>query len=374
MVGKGFTRKVALFFAALMIMTLGVSVSQTLAIDEVYYSGNDILFYNPDAQECSSTEIASSGDAPGNAFNFFISKGLNDLQAAAILGNFQQESSFQPTALNSIGAYGIAQWLNDRKARLLAKPFYSETNPDPAKELQVQLEFVWEELQTNEKGSYNALVGATTTSPGELAVIFGENYERYGEDEEGDRALYAEQFYAQFQGTVTSSGTCGVPAGSFVYYSQKDPKWGDTAYGSFGTIYENGCGPTSLAMIIATLVDNSVTPVEVAEAGAANGSSTAVGTAHLPLLEGAQSKWSFNYVDYTGQSLDKVIEIVKSGGLVYMGGQGPAPFTSGGHIVVMRGITEDGKIIIADPWRNAADVYDRETIDAYRGTVYAITK
>ena len=28
---------------------------------------------------------------------------------------------------------------------------------------------------------------------------------------------------------------------------------------------------------------------------------------------------------------------------------GPGKFTSGGHFIVLRGITEDGKILVADP-------------------------
>ncbi len=367
----------SLLLVALLVSTFGISVGKAFAIDEVFYSGNDILYFNPDEKACTSTSIATSGDAAGNAFNFLVSKGLNGLQSAAVLGNLQQESGINPKALNSgSGAYGIAQWLGGRKTKLLAKPFYNEANPDPAKEMQVQLEYLWEELQGSEKGSLDALKSASTTNVRELAVIFGEAFERYGPNEEGKRAEYAENFSKQFGNTSTSTGgECGVPAGEFVYYSQMDPKWGSKPYGAAGNIAEAGCGPTSLAMIIATLKDKSVTPDQVAEAGAANGSAGAnVGTYHGPLLEAAKKKWGIQYQDMSSAPIDIIIQKVKEGNLIYMGGKGPAPFTAGGHIVVLRGVTPEGKLVIGDPYRNGADVYDPSVIDAYRGVAYSITK
>lgn len=368
-------RFVLFAIAGMLVGTLGFSTARVLAADETFYSGNNILFYNEDARECTSTEIAASGDNAGNIFNFLLAKGLNDLQSAAVVGNLMQESSLQPNALNkSSGAYGIAQWLGGRKDALLEKSFYHESDPDPSLELQVQLDYLWEELQGSESGSYTALTTATTTDPGELAVIFGEAFERYGPDEEGKRAEYATKYYEEFKGSVASDGECGVPAGDFKYYSQLDDEWGSVSYGT-STIRIAGCGPTSLAMIVATLVDGSVTPDEMAKLGESNGSFIeGVGTAHIPLLDAAVSKYGINYQDMSGQPVSRLINTVLEGGLVYIAGQGAAPFTEGGHVVVMRGVTDDGKIIIADPARNGADVYDQATIDAGMNIAFAITK
>jgi hypothetical protein len=56
------------------------------------------------------------------AMNFFKSKGLNDYQAAGIVGNLMAESNLNYTAVNpSSKAYGIAQWLGDRKKKLFAR-------------------------------------------------------------------------------------------------------------------------------------------------------------------------------------------------------------------------------------------------------------
>lgn len=47
---------------------------------------------------------------------------------------------------------------------------------------------------------------------------------------------------------VCAGESSGAPPGSFVYYCQGDPRWGNTC-----DIKNAGCGPTSTAMIISTL-------------------------------------------------------------------------------------------------------------------------
>lgn len=161
--------------------------------------------------------------------------------------------------------------------------------------------------------------------------------------------------------------------GDFVYYSQKDPKWKLYGPNNEGiTIYEAGCGPTSLAMIIATFNNSSVTPQMMADAGYENGSLlSGVGTVHAPLLEAAKKKgWINDPIDFGSQSIEELMSFVKSGGLIYMSGHGSAPFTSSGHLVVMRDADIlAGTITIADPWRGEADVYPKEVVDTYRSDV-----
>jgi len=371
-------RIIALFLVTLTLVSFTVSAGKVFAVDKIFYSGNDILFYNPEDKTCSTTPISSSGDNSGNAYNYLVSKTLTAVQSAAIVGNLKQESGVDPKALNkSSKAYGIAQWLGGRKDKLLAKEFYQTGSPDNTKEFQVQLDYLWEELQGSEKGSLDALKASSSTDVKVLAVLFGEKFERYGKNEEGKRAQFAEDIFKQYGSTTTTTGTgdcSNVGAGNFVFYSQKDAKWASHSYGAAGTVGPAGCGPTSMAMIVATLANKSVTPVETADLGVASGAAFEGGTIHLPLIKAASDKWGLNYSDISGQTLDVAIETVKAGGLVYIGGQGPAPFTAGGHIIVMRGVTDDGKIIIGDPYRNAADVYPRETIEAYRSSSFAITK
>src|SRR6476620_7954591 len=54
---------------------------------------------------------ASLANNPRTAFNYFVSKGLTQTQAAGIVGNLMQESSVMPTAVQPGGpGRGIAQW------------------------------------------------------------------------------------------------------------------------------------------------------------------------------------------------------------------------------------------------------------------------
>lgn len=103
------------------------------------------------------------------AVKFFLSKGYSDVQVAALVGGFISESGVNPEIVNSIGAVGIAQWLSDRKTKLLSK-----SNPY---DLNTQLNFVIEEFNNNEKAAGNKLKKATTI---ESAIAAAAAYERFG--------------------------------------------------------------------------------------------------------------------------------------------------------------------------------------------------
>ena len=92
--------------------------------DAEFYSGNSITLYNPEdtAAGCpgggSSTPSGASGSisltkspALELIFQTLINGGLTNLQAAAVMGNMQQESGFNSNARepNGIG-YGLVQW------------------------------------------------------------------------------------------------------------------------------------------------------------------------------------------------------------------------------------------------------------------------
>jgi hypothetical protein len=368
-------RIIPIFLLVIAISSSIITAGKVFAVDEVFYSNNNILFYNPEDRTCRSTEIATSANNTGNAYNFFVAQGYTAFQSAAVVGNLKQMSGVEPRALDQeSSAYGIAQWADGRKATLLTKSFYRTGPLEPSRELQVQLEYLIEELNGSEKAADEALKSSTSTDVKELAIVFGEAFEKYSEGKEGKRAQFAEEIYKLYGPTESvSQENCAAGLGKFVVYSQKDPKWATHPYGT-STITRSGCGPSSMAMIVATFSDKSVTPVEVADLGVKNGSFIeGVGTAHGPLLKAATEKWGLAYSDITGSSFDAAIDVVKDGGLVYIAGKGPAPFTESGHVVVMRGITADGKIIIADPWRNGADVYDKNTVSSYRSYTYAIT-
>jgi hypothetical protein len=103
------------------------------------------------------------------AVKFFAAKGFSDIQIAALVGGFIQESKLNPEITNpNGGAYGIAQWLGERKNSLFTKP-----NPSS---LSTQLNFVIEEFNSTEKAARDKLKKATTL---EEAIAAAAAYERF---------------------------------------------------------------------------------------------------------------------------------------------------------------------------------------------------
>ena len=104
------------------------------------------------------------------AMEFFQSKGLSAYHSAGIVGNLLGESNLNPEAVNPTSkAYGIAQWLGDRKKKLIAKYGNKPT-------FEQQLEFVWEELNSYEKSEYNKLL--QTKNVDEAVNSFMKHFER----------------------------------------------------------------------------------------------------------------------------------------------------------------------------------------------------
>lgn len=141
--------------------------------------------------------------------------------------------------------------------------------------------------------------------------------------------------------------------GRIPLFEQYDKQWGYDQYG-LGPIAMDGCGPTSLAMVIVGLTGNiKVNPRVVAEYGQAHGSYTPnVGSNSLLMTNVAEH---FGLVPHRIQP-DQVVENLKEGRPI-IAALGPGKFTLSGHVIVLVGITKDGKIIINNP---DSVVYSRE--------------
>ena len=120
------------------------------------------------------------------AVQFFKNKKYTDYQIAAFVGSLLQESGLNPTLTNSIGAYGIAQWLGPRLESL--KKFKKGWDT-----LNVQLEFIEYELRGTEKLAGNRLRSSTSL---EEAVTAAALYERYGGITKGANTTYTDVLLA----------------------------------------------------------------------------------------------------------------------------------------------------------------------------------
>jgi len=359
-----------------LILGLVFSPQIALAYDVDFYSANDILFYNPDdASDCyspSSTDIAD-GKNIETVLRFFIEqKGLSLEAAAGITGNLMLESGYNinPAALGPDTKYGrpfgIAQWLGGRRTKLET---FAEQKNISVEDLSMQLEFLWSELNSSyKKSTLDPIVLAKT--PEEAAGIFNDHFEVAGE-KPGDpiyvkRQTYAVEAYnlAVELGLVSSTNASSSlsrcdgssSAGQYgwdldgpnamVFYDQSSREWRDKPFG-IGTIGACGSGPASLAMIVATLTgDNSVNPENMATFYASHGGQ----------IRGSScdSTWNWSVIQQPygvtvtdiGTDLDKAKQTLRNGGLILASWSG-APFTSGGHIIVIRKYSPNGEIFIA---------------------------
>lgn len=131
-------------------------------------------------------------------------------------------------------------------------------------------------------------------------------------------------------------------------FIQWDKRWGNYAYGKSGTIGSSGCGPTSLSMVVVGLTgDTTVNPKVVADWSAANGHRVeGVGTAWSLFPAGAK-KWGINCEELSVSS-SQISQKLREGKII-IASMGKGHFTNNGHFIVLRGITESGKILVNDP-------------------------
>lgn len=159
--------------------------------------------------ECQNgTSQLRGSDAEAKIFNFYVDNGYSPEQAAGFVGNYFQESGLNPTIVNSLGAIGIAQWL-DRRPALEA---FANQKGKPPTDLDVQLEFSLFELKGSESAANSAIKAVDGSGPDavkEVTVVIRVSYERPGESEANDpnRIAKALEVYEKYSGGTSGSGS-----------------------------------------------------------------------------------------------------------------------------------------------------------------------
>lgn len=122
------------------------------------------------------------------AYDFLVGKGLKDFQAAAIVGNLQQESGLNPRAFfQKEASYGIAQWRLERYTGLLS--YAAGAGRDPWT-LETQLNYLWHELQTHPEFGLEPLIASTTLEA--ATTVFQDRFERCGDCRTSSRVAFAQ--------------------------------------------------------------------------------------------------------------------------------------------------------------------------------------
>ena len=175
-------------------------------------------------------------------------------------------------------------------------------------------------------------------------------YDRYGDKE------YVEHVLRYYQ--ITNSGGSYPANGMQIpHYLQTD--YGNIPYGG-GSIASSGCGPTSFAMIASYLTDTTITP---ADAVAWCGNSyymPGVGT-YWSYFQAAANHFGCGSVTQTSDA-NQVLQALSEGHPV-ISSQRAGLFTSGGHFIVLRGVTADSKVLVNDPNDNSCKNYINREFD-----------
>jgi hypothetical protein len=141
-----------------------------------------------------AAQAAVTTPANETAYDFFVTKGLTNFQAAGIVGNLDQESGVDPTAIEYGGGpgRGIAQWSEggrwnaDRGDNVAS---YASEHGASAWSLNLQLEFVWYELTTF--SGYGLAELRASSNVTEATLAFQDRFEGCGTCDQTNRINYA---------------------------------------------------------------------------------------------------------------------------------------------------------------------------------------
>jgi hypothetical protein len=167
----------------------------------------------------SASSAASSTAFPNDktAYDYFLAKGLTSFQAAAVVGNLDQESGIDPTIAQENGGpgRGIAQWSTggrwdkDAGDNLVA---FAAKEGLPTSSLTVQLDFIWYELTTFPDYGLATLRASTNVTDATTDFELGfEGCAIASECDASSRISFAKSVLAAYGG---GSGSTGVDAGS----------------------------------------------------------------------------------------------------------------------------------------------------------------
>lgn len=190
------------------------------------------------AQENAGTRTPQGNQE--EAYAYFIEKGLSPAQAAGIVGNLMQESGVDPKSVQAGGpGRGIAQWsVGERWTGVEALARKQGKSPQ---DLGVQLDYLWQELNTTESASLTAL--KQTKTPEEAAVSFEENFERAGIPNNEARMANARAVLEKFGGYTYGGSQIGeqyYQRGLDVFGAKDEQTAAPSATGDGGTSSAGG--------------------------------------------------------------------------------------------------------------------------------------
>jgi peptidoglycan hydrolase-like protein with peptidoglycan-binding domain len=136
---------------------------------------------------------------------------------------------------------------------------------------------------------------------------------------------------------VRTAAPTGANTAQPVDYKQADARWGSKPYTVTGsakqTIASSGCGPTSMADIMATWIDSAITPVEMCAYAIKHGFRTKTSGTAWGFFKSVAAAYGFTGFVQT-KSMATARAALKNGALV-VASMGKGYWTRGGHYICL---------------------------------------
>ena len=142
--------------------------------------------------------------------------------------------------------------------------------------------------------------------------------------------------------SILTGGTIPV-----VYYNQGDDTWAGQPYGS-DNIGKYGCGPTAMAMAVYSFTGEPIDPAQMAKSAVSSGYWAKKSGSYLSIVNGLAKEYGLVAKSLEAKTPEAMEEALISGKLL-IALMGPGHFTKGGHFIVIRGVTLNGTLLVADP-------------------------
>lgn len=147
-----------------------------------------------------------------------------------------------------------------------------------------------------------------------------------------------------------------------VYYCQADEEWAEQLYGT-DPIGPYGCGPTAMAMVVASMTDEDTDPAQMAAWAVDHGYWARRSGSYHSIVMGTARGFGLEAAPITDRTVEQLYEQLSSGRMV-VALMGRGHFTDRGHFILLRGVTLNGDILVADPnsLERSLEVWDPQLI------------
>ena len=132
-----------------------------------------------------------------------------------------------------------------------------------------------------------------------------------------------------------------------VYFCQGEEPWASSPYGP-DAIRGYGCGPVAMSMVVSSLTPEVVDPAEMARFAYQAGYCAPGSGSYLSIVEGTAAAYGLEAESVPDLSAEQLYQDLASGCL-FVALMTKGHFTNAGHFILLRGVTLDGRVLVADP-------------------------